>query len=40
MINKKKIKPNCIIAARLGSKRIKQKNIKIFNGLPLIAHSI
>ena len=40
MINKKKIKPNCIIAARLGSKRIKQKNIKIFNGLPFIAHSI
>ena len=33
-------KPNCIIAARLGSKRIKEKNIKKFNGLPMIVYSI
>ncbi|MDO4433887.1 MAG: pseudaminic acid cytidylyltransferase [Alysiella sp.] len=30
----------CIIPARGGSKRIPRKNIKIFNGKPMIAHSI
>lgn len=30
----------CIIPARGGSKRIHQKNIKIFNGKPIIAYSI
>jgi N-acylneuraminate cytidylyltransferase len=29
-----------LIPARAGSKRIKQKNIKLFNGKPLIAYSI
>ena len=29
-----------IIPARIGSKRIKQKNIKIFKGKPLIYYSI
>ncbi len=29
-----------IIPARAGSKRIKGKNIKLFNGIPLIEHSI
>ncbi len=33
-------KPNCIIAARLGSRRIKEKNIKKFYGLPMIVYSI
>lgn len=40
MTRKKDQKPNCIIAARLGSKRIKEKNIKLFRGLPFIAYSI
>lgn len=30
----------CIIPARGGSKRIPRKNIKLFNGFPLIAYSI
>nr|WP_238373622.1 NTP transferase domain-containing protein [Kingella kingae] len=30
----------CIIPARGGSKRIPRKNIKLFNGKPMIAHSI
>jgi len=30
----------CIIPARGGSKRIPRKNIKLFNGQPVIAHSI
>lgn len=30
----------CLIPARSGSKGIKNKNIRIFNGKPLIAHSI
>jgi N-acylneuraminate cytidylyltransferase len=30
----------CIIPARGGSKRIPRKNIKIFNGKPIIAYSI
>jgi len=30
----------CIIPARSGSKRIKNKNIKIFNGKPIISHAI
>ena len=29
-----------VIPARIGSKRIKKKNIKIFNGKPLIYYSI
>ena len=29
-----------IIPARAGSKGLPKKNIKLFNGLPLIAHSI
>ena len=40
MARKNNQKPNCIIAARLGSKRIKEKNIKLFHGLPFIAYSI
>ena len=32
--------PLCIIPARGGSKRIPRKNIKPFNGKPMIAHSI
>ena len=37
-MNNKKInkKPNCIIAARSGSKRLKNKNILKVNGYPLI----
>ena len=30
----------CIIPARGGSKRIPRKNIRPFNGKPMIAHSI
>ena len=30
----------CVIPARGGSKRIPKKNIKIFNGKPIIAYSI
>ena len=30
----------CLIPARKGSKRIKNKNIKIFNGKPIIYYSI
>ena len=36
----KKLKIFCIIPARGGSKRIKNKNIKKFNGKPIIAYSI
>jgi pseudaminic acid cytidylyltransferase len=35
-----KLKRIAIIPARAGSKRIKQKNIKKFNGKPIIAYSI
>jgi len=34
------MKKIAIIPARSGSKRLKDKNIKMFNGKPLIAHSI
>ena len=34
------LKPICIIPARSGSKRIKNKNIINFNGKPLIYYSI
>jgi pseudaminic acid cytidylyltransferase len=34
------MKPICIIPARAGSKRIKNKNIKKFNGKPMIKYSI
>ena len=34
------MKPVCIIPARAGSKRIKNKNIKNFNGKPMIQYSI
>ena len=34
------MKPICLIPARGGSKRIPKKNIKIFNGKPLIQWSI
>ena len=34
------MKPICIIPARQGSKRIKNKNIKLFAGKPLISHVI
>ncbi|WP_371504474.1 cytidylyltransferase domain-containing protein [Nitrosopumilus adriaticus] len=34
------MKPICFIAARGGSKGVKRKNIRIFAGKPLIAHSI
>tara|TARA_B100000787_G_C16182089_1_gene292448 strand:+ start:493 stop:1191 length:699 start_codon:yes stop_codon:yes gene_type:complete len=37
---RKQIKSFCIIPARKGSKRIKNKNIKIFYGKPIIAYSI
>lgn len=37
MKNKYKV---CVIPARGGSKRIKNKNIKMFNGKPLISYSI
>ena len=37
---KKKIKRLAIIPARFGSKRIKQKNIKLFNGKPIIYYPI
>ena len=30
----------CVIPARGGSKRIPRKNIKFFNGKPIIAYSI
>lgn len=40
MKNLKKIKRLAIIPARLGSKRIKKKNIKLFNGKPMIAYPI
>ena len=30
----------CLIPARIGSKRIKKKNIKIFHGKPLISYAI
>ena len=30
----------CIIPARSGSKRIKNKNIKLFNGKPIISYAI
>ena len=35
-----KLKLWAIIPARSGSKSVKDKNIKILNGLPLIAHTI
>tara|TARA_B100000575_G_scaffold294452_1_gene310488 strand:- start:771 stop:1475 length:705 start_codon:yes stop_codon:yes gene_type:complete len=38
MINKKKIL--CVICARAGSKRLKNKNLKIILGKPLIFHTI
>jgi CMP-N,N'-diacetyllegionaminic acid synthase len=34
------MKPICFIAARGGSKGVKRKNIRIFAGKPLIAHTI
>ncbi len=34
------MKPICIIPARKGSKRIKNKNIKLFAGKPLISYVI
>ena len=34
------MKPICIIPARKGSKRIKNKNIKLFSGKPLISYVI
>ena len=34
------MKPICIIPARKGSKRIKNKNIKLFAGKPLISYAI
>ena len=34
------IRPVCIIPARGGSKRIKGKNYKKFNGTPMIANTI
>ena len=34
------MKPICIIPARKGSKRIKNKNIKLFSGYPLIKYVI
>lgn len=34
------MKPICFIAARGGSKGVKRKNIRLFSGKPLIAHSI
>ncbi len=34
------MKPVCIIPARKGSKRIKDKNIKLFNGIPIIQRVI
>ena len=34
------MKPICIIPARSGSKRIKNKNIKLFFGKPIIYYSI
>jgi len=34
------LKPICFIAAREGSKGVKNKNIKIISGKPLIAHTI
>ena len=30
----------CVIPARAGSKRIKNKNLRIFRGKPLIAHAV
>ena len=30
----------CIIPARSGSKRVKNKNIKLFNGKPIISYAI
>ena len=29
-----------MIPARMGSQRLKQKNLRMFNGLPLITHAI
>ena len=37
---KKKLKRLALIPARLGSKRIKKKNIKLFNGYPIISFPI
>ena len=37
---KKNIKRIAIIPARGGSKRIKNKNIKLFNGKPMISYPI
>lgn len=36
----KNLKPICIIPARSGSKRIKNKNIKLIENKPLIVHTI
>lgn len=36
----RKMKPICFIAARGGSKGVRRKNIRLFGGKPLIAHSI
>ena len=37
---KKKINRLAVIPARLGSTRIKKKNIKLFDGKPIISYSI
>ena len=30
----------CMIPARMGSQRLKQKNLRLFKGIPLITHAI
>ena len=39
-LNKKKLRRLAIIPARLGSKRIKKKNIRLFFGKPIISYPI